>query len=139
MQRMVVLFNEDQSLHSAVSACALREGDNVTLVYCGPHRPARLKRWVSKSGWERLTLERARKLSQTTQSHLAALGCQTQVDAVLGEEAALIDARATAAGMRCVDARAPRYSLGEAIAGVRDAQGRTVPVTIKQRRLLPTP
>lgn len=133
MQRLVVLFNEDQSLVNAVSGLALNEGDSLTLVYCGPHRPARLKRWVSKSGWDRLTLERARKLSQAAQDLVATRGCHAEVDAVLGEESTQIAPRAAAAGLRCIDARAPRYSLNDAINSVRDTQGRTVPVTFKRR------
>jgi hypothetical protein len=133
MQRWVVLFNEDVSLHKAVASFPLRDGDSLRLVYCAPHRPARLKRWVSKSGWERLTLERARKLADGTQRHLAALGCQIEIDAVIGDDGLQQRRHELFNGARCIDARAPRYALVDALPKVPDPQGRLVPVVFKRR------
>lgn len=72
MQNFVVLFNDTEQLHASLEAAGAFSQQQVVwhLVYAASNRPARLKRWVSRGGWERLAQERARKLSQSSADRL---------------------------------------------------------------------
>jgi hypothetical protein len=83
MRTFVIVFNDAPLLHDEVQSLLATEAaaanahvatDAVAwhLVYAAPNRPARLKRWVSRSGWDRLTVERGRKLAAASITQLSA-------------------------------------------------------------------
>jgi hypothetical protein len=114
MQRIVVTFNDSDSLAHALSGVVLAPGAEVHLLYASAHRPARLKRWVSRGGWERLALERGRKLAapvveslgrrgHCVEFHVAVNDVHKHVYEQAHELAARLDAR-------IIDARAPQHT-----------------------------
>ena len=79
MRTLVIVFNDANlldttlvSLTNPASPDASAEPTAWHLVYAAPNRPARLKRWVSRSGWDRLTVERGRKLALASITRLEA-------------------------------------------------------------------
>jgi hypothetical protein len=115
MQRIVVTFDDSDTLTQTLSGVVLDAGSEVHLLYASAHRPARLKRWVSRSGWERLALERGRKLAAPVVDSLIRQGYRVEFHAAVNdaykhvyEHAHDLAARLNA---RIVDARAPQQSV----------------------------
>lgn len=108
---IVVLFNDPNALEAKLRTLNFPQGTHLSLLYTAPHRPARMKRWVSRSGWERLTAERARKMTAEAENLLHAKGATVEVHAVVGDSVWEAEDRAERAGAKLVDARAARYEL----------------------------
>jgi hypothetical protein len=111
MTSHIILFNDAQALDEKLKSLQLESGADVDLVYAAPNRPARMKRWVSRNGWERLTMERARKMAVDAESLLIAKGASVHVHAVVGDALWEANARAQSLGAKLIDARAARYDL----------------------------
>ena len=125
MRTFVIVFNDgahlDSTLQSFTTEVLTSAVSDVAwhLVYAAPNRPARLKRWVSRSGWDRLTVERGRKIGALTISRLEAAGSSpVQMHGFVGDvwQQAVTLGRSLNA-MRVLDARQreaePRWKTEE--------------------------
>lgn len=111
MTAMIVLFNDAGALMQKLESLSIVSGTSIDLLYGAPHRPARMKRWVSRNGWERLTMERARKMTVDAEKLLLARGAMVHVHSVIGDAWDEACALAANHGAKLIDARAARYEL----------------------------
>lgn len=111
MTHLVVLFNDANALVDKLHELNLAQGTHIDLLYIAPNRPSRMKRWVSRNGWQRLALERARKLTVDTNQHIAAKGATYELHAVVGDELQFAQEMTRNNNGRLIDARAARFEL----------------------------
>jgi hypothetical protein len=128
MSSLIILFNDAQALNDKLLELRVANGATVDLLYGSPNRPARMKRWVSRNGWERLTMERARKMTGDAEKLLIAKGAQVQVHAVIGDVWWEASARASNTGATLIDARATRYDI-PSLQEAAEAAGNAVQAT----------
>jgi hypothetical protein len=130
MLSLIILFNDAQALNDKLQELRVTTGVTVDLLYGSPNRPARMKRWVSRNGWERLTMERARKMTVDAEKLLIAKGAQVQVHSVIGDVWWEASARASSTGATLIDARATRYEM-PSLQEAAEAAGNAVQATVQ--------
>lgn len=133
MTHLVVLFNDTAALADKLNELVVTQGSHLDLLYSAPNRPSRMKRWVSRNGWQRLATERGRKLMASTEPRITALGATYEVHAVVGDAlqmATEMSRNSRDSGARMIDARAPRFDLpslddlGDAAQATADASAK---------------
>jgi hypothetical protein len=127
MTHLVVLFNDTAALADKLNELVVTQGSHLDLLYSAPNRPSRMKRWVSRNGWQRLATERGRKLMASTEPRITALGATYEVHAVVGDALQMATEMSRNTNSRMIDARASRFDLptlddlGEAAQATADA------------------